>query len=59
MKRKKRRRKDSDIVLPLLPEGVTEEDIARALVGQVTPVKLVANESDKPKKQSEKPRGET
>ena len=50
---KKRRRKDSDILLPPLPEGVTKEDIARALVRQVTPVKLVANESDKPSNHSE------
>ena len=35
MKKKKRRRKDSDIVLPPLPEGVTKEDIARALVRSV------------------------
>ena len=43
MKKKKRRRKDSDTALPTLPEGVTAEDIGRALVGQVEAAKLTTN----------------
>ena len=46
-KRKKRQRKDSDIGLPPLPEGVTKEDIARALVGPVESVGLAGNGSNK------------
>ena len=46
MKRKKHRRKNDDILLPTLPEGMTAEDIGRALVRQSESGRVVTNEAE-------------
>ena len=57
MKNQKSKRQKRSVALPPLPEGVTAEDIGRALVRQikpVEPVEPVTDESDRrPKKEDE------